>query len=184
MKLGKALPGRAAAPLAIVLATLLAVSPAGAQQVVNPMYFGFKAGTMDLDASGFDNASNWAVLLGFTLYDRPETGSFALEGEYSRSFDDGDVRVAGARGEWDAETLALYGAYRTGGSVFLKAKAGWANWDVNVSGPGTRAEGDDSDFSYGAGAGLRLSPRTGFEAEYTVIESDLSFVSLGFFSRF
>lgn len=155
-----------------------------AQQVVNPMYFGFKAGTMDLDARGFDDASNWAVLLGFTLYDRPDTSSFALEAEYSRSFDDGDVRVGPTRGDWDIETLAAYGAYRTLGSVFLKAKAGLARWDVSATGPGAGASADDSDVSFGAGAGLRLSPRTGFEAEYTVIESDIRFLSLGFFSRF
>lgn len=163
---------------------MLATAPVRAQEVINPMYFGFKAGSMDADVSGFDNASNWGVLLGFTLYDNPEAGSFSLEGEYTRSFDKGDARVGGVRGEWDVETLALYGAYRTGGSVFLKAKAGMANWDLNVSRVSSRAENDDTDFSFGAGAGLRLSPRTGFELEYTVIESDLSFVSLGVFSRF
>lgn len=168
----------------VALGAVLAVSPVAAQQVVNPMYFGFKAGTMDADARGFDDASNWAVVLGFTLYDRPEAGSFALEAEYSRSFDDGDVRVAGVRGDWDIDTLAAYGAYRTGGSVFLKAKAGVARWDLSASGPGARVDADDTDFSYGAGAGLRLSPRTGFEAEYTVIESDISFLTIGFFSRF
>lgn len=170
--------------LAFAAIGLVALSPVRAQQAVNPMYFGFKAGTMDADVSGFDEASNWGVLLGFTLYDQAEAGSLALEGEYTRSFNDGDVRIAGLRGDWNVETLALYGAYRTGGNVFLKAKAGWASRDVSVRGPGGRIEGDDSDFSFGAGGGVRLSRKAGLELEYTVIEDDLNFLSLGFFTHF
>jgi hypothetical protein len=166
-------------PAAVLLALfgLAAYGPVQAQQPGNPVYFGAKLGMMDPDRG--DEATNVGLLAGYTLME-DRTGAFALEGEYTRSFDDGQVNG----NDWDLETLAAYLAYRTTGDVFLKAKAGYGWWDVNVDGGAGGFEGDDWDFTFGAGVGFRLSRKAGLELEYAVIQEDLDFLSLGFFTHF
>lgn len=162
----------------IALAAALA-QPAQAQEF-SPWYLGLKAGTMDADASGFKEAGNIAVFGGYDLH-RDANGSLALEGEYSRTVSDGDTPGGG----WDINTWAVYGAYRTAGSVFLKAKAGYLNEHVSVSGVGGNSvAGSDSGFSFGAGGGFRISNKAAFEIEYTVIEDDINFFSIAYFTHF
>lgn len=168
---------RSAVVLVLALFGLAAHGPVQAQQVGNPLYFGGKIGLMDPDRG--DEATNLGVLVGYTLME-DSNGSFAAEGEYTRTFDDGEIGGA----DWDIETLAAYLAYRTAGDVFLKAKAGYGWWDVSVDRVATRFEDDDWDFTFGAGVGFRLSRKSGLELEYTVIQEDIDFLSLGFFTHF
>lgn len=162
---------------AAVVVAVLAL-PAYAQEL-SPWYAGLKAGTMDVDASGFKEAGNAALFLGYTLY-ADANGRLAFEGEVSRTISDGDAPGGG----WDINTLAAYGAYRTAGNVFLKAKAGFLSEDVNVSGTGGSVAGSDSGVSFGAGVGVRMGKKAAFEIEYTVVEDDISFVSLAYFTHF
>lgn len=154
---------------------------AGAAAQENPMYFGIKAGQVDSSRDGYDPASNFGLLLGYDLH-RDANGAFAIEGEYTHNISQGDVSVSGVNGRWKIETLAAYGAYRTGGDVYLKAKAGWLSEDINVSGTGGGKK--DSDFSYGAGVGFHFNRKTGLELEYTVLENDFNFLSIGYFTHF
>lgn len=150
----------------------------------NPVYFGIKAGVMKADVGGFDPSNNFGFLLGYDVY-RDVNGTLSIEGEYTRKLSEGDVNIGGARGDWKIETLAAYGAYRTAGELYLKAKAGYLREDVNVSGVGnTSVSGKDSGLSYGAGVGYRFNRKTGLELEYTIVESDISFLSLGYFTHF
>jgi len=167
---------RSAVALLLALCSLTAYAPAQAQQPGNPLYFGAKIGLMDPDRG--DEATNLGALVGYTLME-DTNGSLAVEGEYTRTFDDGEI----GGNDWDVETLAGYLAYRTAGNVFLKAKAGYGWWDVNVDGA-TGFEGDDWDFTFGAGVGFRLSRKSGLELEYAVVQEDLNFISLGFFTHF
>lgn len=157
----------------------LLAAPTHAQE--NPLYFGIKAGQMDPDADGFDEATNVGLIAGYDL-SRDANGTLALEVEYTRSLSEGDVRFGG---EWEIETLAGYGAYRTAGDVYVKAKAGVLSEDVKVSRTGGAiASGKDSGFSFGAGVGVRLNRKVGLEIEYTIIEEDIGFLSLGYFTHF
>jgi opacity protein-like surface antigen len=161
------------------LASALAMPVAYAQQ--NPIYFGVKLGQMDADVAGFDDATNFGLLFGYTLL-RDEIGALAIEGEYTRALSEGDV--AGG-GEWEVETLAAYAAYRTADTVFLKAKAGLLREEIKVSGVfAAPISGKDSGISFGAGVGYRINRKVGLELEYTVIEDDISFLSLGYFTHF
>lgn len=148
-------------------------------QSLSPWYLGLKAGWMDADASNFDEATNLGLYGGYTLHD-DASGRFALEGEYTRSISDGDIPGGG----WDIETLALYGAYRTAGPWFLKIKAGYLDEDISVSAGGSSIAGSDSGLSFGAGGGVRLSNKAAFELEYTVIEEDVNFFSIGYLTHF
>lgn len=162
---------------------LSVVGPAYAAPPLNPIYFGIKAGTMDADADGFKDASNLGLFAGYT-FTQDATGELSAEGEYTRTFDKGDVRAGPVRGDWDVESLAGYLAYRTAGSVYVKAKGGYLWRDISVDGLGRGIEGSDTGFSYGAGVGGRFSNKAGIEIEYTVIDDDISFLSLGYFTHF
>lgn len=166
----------------VFIASLCAAVAVQAEE--NPMYFGIKAGAMDTDVGGFDNANNLGLLLGYDVY-RDVSGAFSAEGEYTRTFSKGDVNINGAQGDWKIETLAAYGAYRTEGDFYLKAKIGYLREKVTVSGVGnTSISGSDSGLSYGAGFGFRLNRKAGLEFEYTIIEDDISFISVGYFTHF
>lgn len=162
----------------VAVAACVTVAPAQAQE--NPVYFGIKAGQMDADVERFDAASNMGFIFGYTLY-RDTAGSFALEGEYTRNLSEGDI--AGG-GDWKIETLAAYGAYRTADDVYLKAKAGALRQDVRCRASNRAICRKDSGASFGAGVGWRLNRKVGFELEYTVVEEDVGFLSLGYFTHF
>lgn len=162
----------------VLLGGWLAGAPAQAQE--NPVYFGLKAGQMDADQGGFDAASNIGVIFGYAMV-RDVRGAFALEGEYTLNLSKGDI--AGG-GDWKVETLAVYGAYRTADTVYLKAKAGALRQDVRCRGSSRDICGKDSGLSLGAGVGWRLNRKIGLELEYTMIEEDIGFLSLGYFTHF
>jgi len=167
------------ASLIVAALAALTIVPAHAQEL-SPWYVGLKAGPMDADASGFNSAGNVGLLGGYTL-SQNANGALALEGEVTRTVSGGDAPGGG----WDINTWAVYGAYRTAGAAFLKARVGYLNEHVSVSGPGSASiSGSDSGISFGAGGGFRLGKKAAFEIEYTVIEDDISFLSLAYFTHF
>ena len=154
----------------------LLVMPSYAQ---SPWYLGLKAGWMELDAPSTDDATNLGLYGGYTLME-DANGQFALEAEYTRSISDGEVGSSG----WDIETLSAFGAYRTAGPWFLKLKAGWTDADLSAGSGGRRFSDSETDFSFGAGGGVRLNNKAAFELEYTVIEDDVNFFSIGYLTHF
>lgn len=170
----------------LVVAT---ASPAFAQEVAgvridppaNPIYVGLRAGMMDASGPGLgDDAGNVAVLGGYEFH-QDERGTFFGEGEYSRSFSDGNVPGGG---EFDVETLGAYAGFRSAGPWYWKAKAGFTFFDIGVTGTVTPAEEDETSLSFGIGGGGWLNNQTGVEVEYTFIDSDLDFISVGVITRF
>lgn len=167
---------------AAALGVWLGFSTAAAQE--NPVHFGLKAGRMDADVPGFGKASILGLLFGFDLH-RDDSGVFSFEGEYTRNLSDGDLAIGAIPGDWKIETLAGYAAYRTAGNVYVKAKTGILHQDVKVSTAAAAPfAGQDTGFSFGSGIGWRFNRKTGLELEYTVLEEDLTFLSLGYFTHF
>ena len=160
-----------------LLGTMVAI-PSHAQGL-SPWYLGLKVGWMDLDAPSTDEATNLGLYGGYTVME-DANGQLSIEGEYTRSISDGEVGGSG----WDIETLAVYGAYRTMGPWFLKLKAGWADADLSAGSGGSRFSDSESDFSFGVGGGVRLSNKAAFELEYTAIERDVNFFSIGYVTHF
>ena len=159
--------------LAFAACALLAATTATAAE--RPFYFGFKAGLLDPDAGGHDNALNIGGTLGYLIFDEAQ-GSGAIEGDVTMSLVKGDKDGGG---EWHANTVAVFFAYRTTGDVFLTLKGGVA--DQNIS--GTDKIPDGSTFAAGVGVGFRANRQSGVELEYTQFD-DLKFVNIGFFSHF
>ncbi len=151
--------------IAAVAATVLTMnSPAPA---ADGLYLGLTAGLMDNDRRGFDEALNVGLLLGYEFLS-VGIGDVALEGLYTTTVDEGD---ASAGRDWEVDTWGAYGAFRTAGPVYLKAKAGAQYVDVEVGG----ASDDDIEFSAGLGLGVSFAVGQ-LEFEYVRIDSDIDFV--------
>jgi hypothetical protein len=159
----------------LALLGLVALSLAAPAQADLGPYFGFKAGFMDADAGGHDNPLNIGGLFGYRFFEESH-GSGSIEGEGTITVKDGDIDGGG---DWDIATTAIYFAYRTGGEVYLKGKAGFAQQNVG----GTRRVPDDTGFALGFGVGWQATRKAGVEIEFSIFD-DVDFLSLGFYSRF
>jgi len=168
--------------LAIGLGTLCTASAQAANSVnLNNMYYGVKVGSMMVDVAGFGDAVNIGGIVGLPLT-RLGQGSISVEGELTTSVIKGDVGLFGFNGDWRITTLAGYGVFRTDGPMYFKAKAGLLYEDVSVSVAGIPGafNGTDTGLSFGIGGGMKLSGGQSIEIEYTIIESDVNFLSIGY----
>ncbi|NIB42532.1 porin family protein [Pseudomaricurvus alkylphenolicus] len=125
-------------------------------------YLGLKSGTLDVDVSGLDASTPKAAVIGY------RKGSWGAE--FEANYADVDYGYGSA----DFRSFALYGVYRSEGDFYLKAKAGVLREELKVS----FASEEETGFSAGIGAGWRLGAVT-LEAEYTIVEEDVNFYSLG-----
>ena len=66
-----------------------------------------------------------------------------------------------------------------GDKAYLKGKAGILSEDISISGGFVSGGGSDTGLSLGIGAGYRLSDKFDIEFEYTIVEEDIDFISLG-----
>ncbi|HHJ13350.1 MAG TPA: hypothetical protein ENJ79_03105 [Gammaproteobacteria bacterium] len=163
-----------------VLAGLLpALGLASGLALAEGPYAGVKIGIMDADVSGFDDATNGALTLGYAFDTGNPDLSWALEAEFSTSLSDGDV----GSGSWDLDTQALYGAVRYGADWFGKLRVGWLREDLSASVGGLSVSGDDTGLSAGLGIGWGTGSFSVL-AEYTLIEEDIDFYSLGVLYHF
>ncbi|MBZ2189964.1 porin family protein [Alcanivorax sp. JB21] len=141
-------------------------------------FFGLKAGTMRVDVT--DNG------LGIDLDDSTNIGFYTgyvgqsglgFELEYTQPTSKTDTGVPSVK--YELRTLALYGTFRSDGNIYLKGKAGYLREDVKFSGPGGSASDKESGMSLGGGVGFMLGSSR-LELEYTIIESDVNYLSIGF----
>lgn len=143
-------------------------------------YIGLKGGPMSISHGIPFNDDG--VLLGILFgYDVLDSG-FAVEGEFSTT-----VSKASSENERYSDlgvtTLAGYGVYRTSGRFYVKGKVGllYEYLTSSVSGGGITVDVDGPGLaiSLGIGAGLRVSDRLSAEVEYTSIEADIGYASIG-----
>ena len=148
-------------PIGLALASLSA-APVFAAAGDDGIHFGLKTGAMDVDFSGVDIDMPIGLVLGF------EKGVYGAEVEYT--FADMEFDVFGSTETLDFDTLAVYGVFRSQGEVYFKLKAGFLREDVGGV--------DDTGASLGLGGGVRVE-NLSIEAEYTIIEEDVNFLSIG-----
>ena len=134
-------------------------------------YAGVKTGNMSIDVSAYDTDTPMGILVGYPLNE-----NYAIEFEYTDT--DFDLKTAGITFDGDMQTYALYGIYRTSGDFYAKLKAGVLKEDISIGTANYSFEDDDSGLSAGIGAGYRSGPIS-IEAEYTIIEQDVDFLSVG-----
>ncbi len=134
------------------------------------LYLGVTGGVMSTDRAAFDDAVSAGVLVGYEFLN-VAVGDIAAEAVYTTTLHEADI--AGVSGGWEMDTLAAYAAFRTAGPVYLKARAGIVDADVE-----TRADTESSTrFSAGLGIGLSVGIAQ-FELEYTTLTDDVDFIGL------
>ena len=179
---------------AIWLPLLLAAAPVWADENSGP-YIGAKYGQFYVDIEEVNEPTDGGFLLGY----RFGSGA-AIEFEHTEAQADIilDHTIIGGI---DLETNALYFAYRTPGTAYFKVKAGLLREKVTGEASGADCyfdgyayycfsydtvieEKDDTGLSIGLGGGVNIGSVAQLELEYTIIEQDVSFLSLGLNLRF
>lgn len=157
-------------------------------------YAGVKGGLMLIDnldvgagtTVDADNGLNGGLFVGYQ-WGLGGAGSIAVEGEFSTALSAGDMTITGPggsiTGEWEVQTLAIYAAYRSAGDLYFKGKIGFLDEDVDLTLGGTTTNASDTGMSLGLGAGWNIGTG-GIEAEYTIIEEDVSFFSIAYHHYF
>ncbi|RLU01289.1 outer membrane beta-barrel protein [Ketobacter sp.] len=147
------------------------------------VYIGVKGGSFKIDAEELDSndPNGKGFLVGYNL-----GNGAAIEFEHNKSdtFHAGLSGYYGPQVEGEIETSALYFAYRSQGTVFFKVKGGILKEDVTAEAYGDSADESDTGLSVGAGFGFNLGDVAQIEAEYTIIEEDVGYLSLGLNLRF
>ncbi|MCK4585060.1 porin family protein [candidate division WOR-3 bacterium] len=159
----------------IVVFSCVGISSAG-------LYVGAKSGLMMLDVPEVSDIIPIGVLFGYSIM--PQIG---VEGEFNYGIGGGDWEpFPGISIDYNIYTVAGYGAYRyiIGGVAYVKAKVGviYENvtaeykvgdiivMDLNAS---------DTGLSFGGGIGFKFSEMIMAEAEFTLIEQNVNFISVG-----
>lgn len=131
------------------------------------LMWGGKAGFAKPHGSNNDSGFNIAGVLGAQI--QPNV---YWEAELSLGIIDGEV---GKNKDWNINSIAGYGVYRTDGDVHLKAKLGVSYWDDDF----------DDDFNLTAGIGLGIRAGRGvIDVEYTQINPDTDYITVGYMLPF
>jgi len=121
----------------------------------------------------YDNTHGNGILLGYNL-----GGGVAAQFEFVRA--NGDLTALAGNGHYGEETQALYLAYRSPDDFYFLVKGGflWEQLSLD-NGSGSASNKSDNGLTLGIGAGYNFG-LVSLEAEYTRIEKDIGFMSLGF----
>ena len=106
--------------------------------------------------------------------------SFGFQGGYSfgndwsmeLEYNTGSEEVGSA--DLDVTSMGLYGVYRSAGQAYFLGKIGMAKNEVEISGGGFSAKEDETGLAYGLGGGYNIDKQFGIEAEYNIVDSDIS----------
>jgi hypothetical protein len=177
----------------VTLALLSGFAASGSALAAGKIYVGAKAGLMDADITGFDDALEAGVYGGYNMLGKDshyaadlKGGTLAIEGEIDMTLSKGD---AGSAGDWDINSFGVYAAYRQplSAAFYLKGKFGFVRYDINTTQPPSSAiaadTGTNTSLAMGIGAGWNIGPGS-LELEFTTYESNVLFTSLGFHMSF
>jgi len=131
--------------------------------------FGAKAGPMQLDVPDTEDPTNAGVAIGYEF--GVGLGDLGFEGEFTTTVKDG--KIGGMN--LNIDTVGAYATYRSPGFIYLKGRVGYVGWDAAQT-LGNSA--DDTSASFGLGLGFSLKVIK-FELEYTQIDDEIDFISLG-----
>ncbi len=146
-------------------------------QAEESFYLGFKGGSVLVDVDGFSGHSAATMVSGYRF------AWLQLEGQFSNNLSEGSTPTPGVT--WNSAGIGLYGAYRTPGDLFFKVRGGFIDTSIDFhSGTGSvggTIGGGESSGSLSIGGGYRLGEDHWIEIEYTTIQSDLNYVTVGYY---
>ena len=131
-------------------------------------FFGIKGGFMKPDGNNTDSAGNIGAVMG-----QPFARYFSWEAEINLTVFEGE---AFGTNDWDINTLAGYAVFRSEGNVGFKGKAGLVYWDSTYN--------DDLDLSLGIGVGIKMGQSGMLDVEFTRINSNVDYISVGYLFNF
>lgn len=144
-------------------------------------YWGVKTGIMDLGYSNVDNI----IPVGF-VYGMHIQKQFYFEAELNIGVAGGEFKILGIDGDMDLFTLAGYGVFVNplNDQWSFKGKVGllWEDTEISISVPpfGKYSAGESGiGLSLGAGARLQLDEQKSLDFEYTILSSDVGYLSVG-----
>jgi len=145
-------------------------------------YVGVKSGLFWLseDIEEISDIYPVGILFGYGMPTRFKNVSSALEGEFNYGLFGGDWEE-GIEGGMDMWTVAIYTvvSISMGDVAYLKVKTGYLYENVSITVDDYTDSVDDTGFSFGGGAGFNITDKVSAEAEFTVIEQDVNFISIG-----
>jgi len=151
----------------LVMASVLAISPAHAGALL-----GVKIGAMSVgfdDASSDEDPVNAGLLL---AYEKPlSAGILAFELEVTRTIAAGGV----ADQDLEVDSQGIYVSFASSGASYIKGRLGLMDASLSA---GVLSE-DEGGETYGLALGYRASSFR-VELDYTSIDDDVAFISLGF----
>lgn len=139
------------------------LSCAAMAQSTNGLMFGGAVGFAK--PHGSDNDA--AMIIGGRLSKQIQ-GNVSWEADLNLGLVDGKI---GTNRDWNINSVAAYGVYRTDGDIHLKAKLGLAYWDDDFD--------HDTSLSAGIGIGFRMG-RGVLDVEYTQINSYVDYITVGY----
>ena len=122
-----------------------------------------------------ENPTNAGIVLGIST----ENNMLALEAEFTNSVNSGTIQGL-PNVNLDIQTVSLYGVFRSPGKVYFKGKIGVISETVTMSDGIITVEADESGTSLGAGVGFKVGSNNNIEIEYTIVDQEVNFLSLGF----
>jgi len=143
----------------------------------NNFYIGLKVGQVSIEHQSLgmggvisDNDTGSGLLAGYTF------NAIDVELEYMKANTaSNDLLVT----EIKIDTLALYGVYRSKSDLYFKAKVGFLKEKVTINDVYLQQNSaSDSGLAVGVGGGYHFSNFT-IEGEYTIIETDIGYLSAG-----
>ena len=148
----------------LALASLVLTTPATAGEWI----FGAKTGTVVVNDSNVKtHPTNVGIMVGFQQ--SLAVGELGVEAELTTTTGKGEMD-GGAK--FEADTRAMYAAFRSAGLVYFKAKGGFLTIDNDGN--------TDSGASYGVGLGFGIGlAQAELEFTKTAIDPEITFVSLG-----
>lgn len=139
------------------------LSSAAMAQSTTGLIFGGTVGFTKPHGSNNDSGMTIGGRLG-----KPIQGNFSWEADLNLGIVDGEI---GANHDYNINSAAAYGVYRTDGDIHLKAKLGVAYWDDDFD--------HDTSLSAGIGIGFRMG-RGILDVEYTQINSYVDYITVGY----
>ena len=136
---------------------------AASAQSTNGLMFGGIAGFTK--PHGSDNEAGMAI---GARIGKPIQGNFSWEADLTLGLIDGEI---GTNHDWNINSVAGYGVYRTDGDIHLKVKLGVAYWDDDFD--------NDTSLSAGIGLGFRMG-RGILDVEYTQVNDYVDYITVSY----
>ena len=149
--------------IALGLAGVLAVPAAMAQEITKGLSFGGTVGFMKPHGSDNDNGLTIGGRLGKQLQN-----GFSAEADLNLGIIDGEL---GKNDDYNINSIAAYGVWRSQGDIHFKGKLGLGYWDDDLD--------NDFNLTYGVGVGFVMGNGI-LDVEWTQVNDYVDYITVGY----